>query len=105
MQICQQLDIGPVARHLFALRNRSSGNRYWYHSSLKLDDVKEKCKVDFRIRFKPSSLRKLKEIDPKAYEYYFLQAKNDVLVGKVRDIVYEKHKREIIGLGVCDMYR
>lgn len=99
---CQHLGIGPVARHLFAFRNRSTDN--WYHSSYKLDN-KEKYKLDFRLRFKPSSLNRLKQVDVKAYDYYFQQARNDVLDNKVLDIVYEKHKRELIGLGVCDMYR
>lgn len=91
-----------MARHLFALRNRST--KLWYHSAYKFDG-KEKHKFDFRLRFKPSSLRRLKQLDVKAYDYYFQQARGDVLENKVSDIVYERHKRELIGLGVCDMYR
>lgn len=101
-QVCKQLDIGPVARHLFALRNRST--RLWFPPSYRLED-KEKPKFEFRLRFKPSSLQRLKQIDLKAYDYYFQQARSDVLDNKVPDIVYERHKRELIGLGVCDMYR
>ncbi|OXU22374.1 hypothetical protein TSAR_007732, partial [Trichomalopsis sarcophagae] len=102
IKVCQYFGIGPVARHLFALRNRST--KLWYHSAYKFDG-KEKHKFDFRLRFKPSSLRRLKQLDVKAYDYYFQQARGDVLENKVPDIVYERHKRELIGLGVCDMYR
>lgn len=48
---------------------------------------------------------RLREIDLNAYNYYFEQVRRDVLDNKVPDIVYEKHKHELIGLGVSDMYR
>ena len=48
---------------------------------------------------------RLKQVDRRAYDYYFQQARDDVLENKVPDIVYERHKRELIGLGVSDMYR
>ncbi|XP_046425755.1 tyrosine-protein kinase hopscotch isoform X1 [Neodiprion fabricii] len=102
IKVCKQIGIGPVARHLFALRNRST--KLWCASGQKLE-IKDKLKLDFRLRFKPSSIQRLKQIDIKAYDYYFLQARTDVLDNKVSEIVYEKHKRELIGLGVCDMYR
>lgn len=102
-KLCKQYKISPIARHLFALRNKVSKN--WYNDSYKFDG-KEKSKLEFRIRYKPSSLRRLRSIDLKgAYNYYFQQARADVLESRVADIVYEKHKRELIGLGVCDMYR
>ncbi|XP_012288894.1 tyrosine-protein kinase hopscotch [Orussus abietinus] len=102
IKVCKQIGIGPVARHLFALRNRST--RLWYPAGHRLEG-KDKPKFDFRLRFKPSSLKRLKVIDAKAYDYYFQQARADVLDNKVPDIVYERHKRELIGLGVSDMYR
>lgn len=67
--------------------------------------MKDKNKYDFRLRFKPSSLHRLKQVDIKAYDYYFLQARSDVMDSNVPDIVYERHKQELIGLGVSDMYR
>ncbi|XP_014602066.1 PREDICTED: tyrosine-protein kinase hopscotch isoform X2 [Polistes canadensis] len=102
IQICKIFGIGPVARHLFALRNHS--NKLWYPANHKLEN-REKKKFDFRLRFKPASLQTLKRIDERAYDYYFLQARCDVMENKVPDIVYERHKRELIGLGVSDMYR
>ncbi|CAK9814452.1 Tyrosine-protein kinase hopscotch [Anthophora quadrimaculata] len=77
IKVCKSFGIGPVARHLFALRN--------HYTKL--------C------------LRRLKQIDVNAYDYYFQQARSDVMDNKVPDIVYERHKQELIGLGVCDMYR
>lgn len=50
-------------------------------------------------------MQTLKRIDERAYDYYFQQARSDVMENKVPDIVYERHKRELIGLGVSDMYR
>ncbi|KAJ8678849.1 hypothetical protein QAD02_014636 [Eretmocerus hayati] len=102
IKICQHFGIGPVARHLFALRNRST--KYWFHPGYRFN-ARDRNKFEFRLRFKPSSLRRLKQIDCCAYDYYFQQVRSDVLDNKVPDIVYEKHKRELIGLGVCDMYR
>lgn len=91
-----------MARHLFALRNHAT--KLWYPANYKLEN-KEKSKFDFRLRFKPASLQTLKRIDERAYDYYFQQARSDVMENKVPDIVYERHKRELIGLGVSDMYR
>ncbi|XP_017885743.1 tyrosine-protein kinase hopscotch [Ceratina calcarata] len=101
IKVCRQLGIGPVARHLFALRNHST--KLWYPVGHTLSS-KDK-KFDFRLRFKPSSIQRLKHIDGNAYNYYFQQARADVMENKVPDIVYEKHKQELIGLGVSDMYR
>ncbi|XP_034935206.1 tyrosine-protein kinase hopscotch [Chelonus insularis] len=100
--VCKQIGIGPVARHLFALRNKS--NRLWFSPAYRFE-VQEKIKLEFRLRFKPANLQRLKSIDYIAYNYYFHQARCDVLDNKVPDIIYEKHKRELIGLGVSDMYR
>ncbi|CAK9807573.1 Tyrosine-protein kinase hopscotch [Anthophora plagiata] len=102
IKVCKSFGIGPVARHLFALRNHYT--KLWYPLAHYLE-LKEKNKFDFRLRFKPSSLRRLKQIDVNAYDYYFQQARSDVMDNKVPDIVYERHKQELIGLGVCDMYR
>ncbi|XP_076665720.1 tyrosine-protein kinase hopscotch isoform X1 [Andrena cerasifolii] len=102
IKVCKSLGIGPVARHLFALRNHCT--KLWYPVAHRLE-AKDKNKFDFRMRFKPSSLRRLKQIDANAYDYYFQQARSDVMDNKVPDIVYERHKQELIGLGVSDMYR
>lgn len=50
-------------------------------------------------------MQKLKQIDEQAYNYYFQQVRIDIMNNKVPDIVYEKHKDKLIGLGVSDMYR
>lgn len=91
-----------MARHLFALRDHSS--KLWFPYGHKLEG-RERCKFDFRLRFRPHSMRRLKETDEHAYNYYFQQVRADILENKVPDIIYEKHKRELIGLGVSDMYR
>ncbi|XP_029155540.1 tyrosine-protein kinase hopscotch [Nylanderia fulva] len=102
IQICKRFKIGPVARHLFALRSYSS--KLWFPYGHKLED-RDKNRFDFRLRFKPCSMQKLKQIDEHAYNYYFQQVRIDIMNNKVPDIVYEKHKDKLIGLGVSDMYR
>ncbi|CAL7948800.1 unnamed protein product [Xylocopa violacea] len=102
IKVCKLLRIGPVTRHLFALRNHYT--KLWYPLAYSLE-IKGKNKFDFRLRFKPSSLHRLKLVDVNAYDYYFQQARSDVMDNKVPDIVYERHKQELIGLGVTDMYR
>lgn len=57
------------------------------------------------MRFKVANIEKLKKIDVNAYNYFFLQARYDVLKNRVPDLVYEKHRWELVGLGITDMYR
>lgn len=83
---------------------RDKSSRLWYAPGYILTS-KDKIKFEFRLRFKPASLQRLKNVDSVAYDYYFHQVRSDVLETKVPDIIYEMHKRELIGLGVCDMYR
>ncbi|KAJ8947274.1 hypothetical protein NQ318_014170 [Aromia moschata] len=61
--------------------------------------------VDFRIRFKVAHIAKLAKLDINTYNYYFHQARNDVLENKIPDVLYEKYRRELVGLGITDMYR
>ncbi|XP_050456065.1 tyrosine-protein kinase hopscotch [Cataglyphis hispanica] len=102
IKICKLLKINPLARHLFALQNYYS--KLWFPYGYEFTG-REKNKFEFRLRFKPYSIKKLKQIDEQAYNYYFQQVRADIMNNKVSDIVYEKHKDELIGLGVSDMYR
>lgn len=99
--LCKQCQIGPVARHLFALRVH--GTKLFLPSCNKITDKYKK--FDLRIRYKVANIQKLKKIDIKAYDYYFHQVRNDVLDNNIPDIIYDKFKRELVGLGVADMYR
>lgn len=99
--LCRKLGIGTIARHLFALRIHGK-QIFLMPSATFVEKVKE---YDLRIRFKVASTKKLKKIDIKAYDYYFHQARNDVLENKIPDIVYEKYRKELVGLGITDMYR
>lgn len=101
IHVCKSLNIGPLARHLFALRitgkplfltpNARFGSKY--------------VEFDLRIRFKVSRLQDLRRLDLKAYDYFFHQARLDLLKNKIPDIVFEKCKKELVGLGITDMYR
>lgn len=99
--LCKQLEIGPVARHLFALRVTDKG----IYLKPSAEFGPKNPSFDLRIRFKPASVQKLKKIDIKAYDYYFYQVRQDVLENKVPDIVYDKYRKELLGLGITDMYR
>lgn len=99
--VCKQLNIGTLTRNLFALR--VTGKPIFLMPAATFT---EKCSsVDFRIRFKVANVGKLEKIDINSYNYYFHQARNDILENKIPDIVYEKYRRELVGLGIADMYR
>lgn len=100
--VCKHLGIGPIARHLFALREHNTKLFIALSYVFTTDKI---IKYDLRIRYKVANISKLKRIDIKAYDYFFHQARNDVLENKIPDIIYEKYKRELVGLGVADMYR
>lgn len=101
INICKKLEISPVSRHLFALR--VTGKQYFLRPSALFNE--KNTHVELRIRYKIPNRNKLRKIDEKAYDYYFHQARNDVLENKIPDIIYEKYRRELIGLGITDMYR
>ncbi|XP_031329480.1 tyrosine-protein kinase hopscotch [Photinus pyralis] len=101
ISICKQLSIGPVARHIFALR--ITGKQIFLTP---VSTFNEKLhSYDFRVRYRISDINNLKETDKNAFDYYFHQVRSDVLENKIPDLIYEKYKRELVGLGVTDMYR
>lgn len=97
----KKLGVGPASRHLFALR--ITGKNIFLMPSATFDE--NNCTFDLRIRFKVAKLDSLKKLDQNAYNYYFHQARCDVLENKIPDLSYEKYKRELVGLGIADMYR
>lgn len=101
IHVCKNLNISPLTRHLFALRVT---NKDIFLASC--DTFGEKSlNLDFRIRFKVADINKLAKLDIHAYDYYFHQARKDVLQNKVPGLLYEHCKRELLGLGITDMYR
>ncbi|KAJ8985905.1 hypothetical protein NQ317_010662 [Molorchus minor] len=101
IQICKKLNIGILTYHLFALR--ITGKTIFLMPAATFGE--KNTRVDFRVRFKVADVGKLAKIDINAYNYYFHQVRNDVLDNKVPDIIYEKYRRELVGLGITDMYR
>ncbi|XP_044747142.1 tyrosine-protein kinase hopscotch [Coccinella septempunctata] len=99
--VCKSLGIGPLARHLFALR--IVGKPIFLTPSAFFGP--KYVVFDLRIRFKVSRLQDLRKLDTRAYDYYFHQARIDLLKNKIPDIVFEKCKKELVGLGITDMYR
>jgi len=102
-EVCKRLGVGPVARHLFALRLH--GSKVWFNPGLRLSGSRTSVEYDFRLRYKVPSLSRLRKADIKAYDYYFHQARSDVRNNEIPEVSYDKYRREIVGLGVADMYR
>ncbi|XP_044265655.1 tyrosine-protein kinase hopscotch [Tribolium madens] len=101
IHVCRQLGVLPIARHLFGLR--VTNKQIFLRPSAVFNE--KNTHFELRIRFKVPNCTKLRKIDERAYDYYFHQARNDVLENKIPDIVYEKYRRELMGLGITDMYR
>lgn len=102
------LNIGPVARHLFGLRSLSdpSDDNLWLSPSLFILYAKNENHVyEYKLRYKMPDIKRLKAIDCYAYNFFFYQVKSDLLKSKVTGLCYDTYKRELIGLGVADMYR
>ncbi|XP_073999772.1 tyrosine-protein kinase hopscotch [Rhodnius prolixus] len=99
--ICQRYEIKPVLRHLFAFR---FDNQHWCALNSHLWHFSY-TNFEFRIRYRVPNLSILLEKDVKAFDYYFFQVRDDILKSRIGDISYEKHKDELMGLGVTDMYR
>lgn len=101
------LNIGPIARHLFGLRVVSiTDDNLWLSSSLFILYAKNEHHVyEYKLRYKMPDVKRLKSTDRYAYNFYFYQVKSDLLKSKVTGLCYDTYKRELIGLGVADMYR
>ncbi|KAL1130072.1 hypothetical protein AAG570_013015 [Ranatra chinensis] len=101
VDVCESLGIGCAARHLFALRyNRT----FWAAASSKPWDYKW-SEFEFRVRYRVPNPSRLWKVDPKAFDYYFSQVREDMKNGRLTDVKYDEYKKQIIGLVVTDMYR
>lgn len=98
-----KLGIGPLSRHLFSLRINATGE--WLSQHFTLQSITTTDVFVYRLRFKVVNLRRFKEIDLSAFNYYFYQVRTDVLSNNVKNLNYEKEKANILGLTVADMFR
>ncbi|GBP07970.1 Tyrosine-protein kinase hopscotch [Eumeta japonica] len=99
--LCKKYKIPPLTRTLFALRVKGS-NCFLKDNFNVLSGSRE---YEFRIRFKVPVLAHLITLDEMTYDYYFQQARNDVNSNSVPEIKYPDHKKELLGLGITDMFR
>lgn len=102
IDLCKKLNIKPVARHLFSLCLHNS--KEWVSPIVKLVDSESKI-FNLRLRFKIPDFSKLRSIDFESYNFYFHQARCDLLSNNVSDISCVKNEGELLGMGVADMYR
>lgn len=98
-----KLGIGPLCRHLFSLKINATGE--WLSQHFALQSITTTDVFVYRLRFKVENLRRFKEIDLAAFNYYFYQVRTDVLLNNVKNLSYEREKGSILGLSVADMYR
>ena len=103
IKVSKDLKIGPVARHLFALRLHDKN--VFLGPNVLMSQLKSNICV-FRLRFKVPQPERLESIDSNAYNYFSHQARKDFVKGEVPDISFEKkdQKKEVVGLAITDMY-
>ncbi|XP_045106296.1 tyrosine-protein kinase JAK2-like, partial [Portunus trituberculatus] len=93
------LGISPLCRHLFGLRNCS--NRLWVSLGRAVERLPANPTLEFRLRFKPFTLDRLKGLDRCAFDYLFHQVRADFLAGEIPELI--KHPEDGLGLVVTDV--
>ncbi|XP_063888153.1 tyrosine-protein kinase hopscotch-like [Scylla paramamosain] len=93
------LGISPLCRHLFGLRNRSNG--LWVSLGCAVEKLPANPTLEFRLRFKPYTLDRLKALDRSAFDYLFHQVRADFLAGEIPELI--KHPEDGLGLVVTDV--
>ncbi|KAK4299220.1 hypothetical protein Pmani_028482 [Petrolisthes manimaculis] len=97
--VAQTLGVSPLARHLFALKNRT--NALWISLSKKVSSLPEGIKLIFRLRFRIPSLDHLKALDTTAFLYLFHQVRADFLAGQLPELIQQPE--DGLGLVVTDI--
>lgn len=103
-QAARHCKIGPIARHLFALRQVT--NHSWLSPNHVLSAELGECvalQYEFRLRFHVPDLEKLIEEDVDAFNYYFHQIRSDYLKELIPEVLESQEK--VLGLAVADMLR
>ncbi|XP_066947978.1 tyrosine-protein kinase hopscotch [Macrobrachium rosenbergii] len=95
----QVLEINPLCRHLFGLRD--TGKRLWAPLCKKIVSFPKNTTLQFRLRFKAHSLKRLKCLDEKAFEYYFYQVRSDFVAGEINELI--TNQEDGLGLVVVDV--
>lgn len=98
-ELCRDLDIKPISNLLFSLRIKGTAV---FLSSCR--SVKPNEKYELRLRHKVPNLSDFKKLDIKAYNYYYHQAKYDLVNNAIAELVYPNHKDKVAGLAIASMY-
>lgn len=99
VEAAKHCHINPRARHLFQLRNQK--DKLWLSLYKKLSSIEDNAKYQFRLRFRPSSIPRLKCMDENAFIYYYNQAREDFLEGSIPELL--KNPEDGLGLIVTDI--
>jgi Janus kinase 2 len=97
-QCCRDLDICPVSRNLFALRNETTKLYVNPSDLLKNDDS-----FELRLRFWPS-LANLSRIGTKALNYFYRQVCEEFVEGKITAFNNKTNQSVALGLAITAMY-
>lgn len=110
--ILDNKSIGPIYRNLFGLK--VIDQTIWFAPNLKIRDLLDWCnrssdepKLELRMRFRPSSYKKLLVLDKTAFEIIFSQIRNDFIRARFnndkRDFVLLNDA--VLGLIASDLLR
>ncbi|XP_055375626.1 tyrosine-protein kinase hopscotch [Condylostylus longicornis] len=97
--LCKENRILPTVRVLFQLR--ICDTEHWIPPG---EPLKPYTKYEFRIRFRIPELISLKKLDEITYDYFYHQARFDMVMGKIDEIKYPTHKDRVLGICVVDTY-
>lgn len=98
-ELCRDLQIKPISNLLFSLRIKGSPNFLAGCRSVQPNE-----RYELRLRHKMPNLSDFKKLDKNAYNYYYHQAKYDLINNAIAELVYPKHKDEVVGLAITSMY-
>ncbi|GFY60177.1 tyrosine-protein kinase hopscotch [Trichonephila inaurata madagascariensis] len=105
VEACKYLRIGPVARHLFSLWNPAES--LWYPLNKELNiQYGRVWNLYLRVRFKTPNIALLRErTDIHMLNYYFHQAHNDFMEGRIAELCHCHLRESALGLVATDIIR
>ncbi|KAG8180450.1 hypothetical protein JTE90_022795 [Oedothorax gibbosus] len=105
IESCKYLKIGPVARPLFSLWNPSDSLWFPLNKEFEIKNGQQ-WYLHLRLRFKAPSVKDLIEkTNVHLLNYYFHQARNDFLEGRITELCQGQLRESALGLVATDIIR
>lgn len=99
LYLCKLFKIGPVTRHLFALKDLTNSN--WMLLSRLIDTGKD-VSFEFALRFIVPNVENLRS-DESVYNFYYKQVRHEILRDLIPNLKSADIRSRIIGLCVLHM--